>query len=132
MVLALSFAPCEKVMEYLIKLETYLLKEEKSKILDIYRWFKLEYLSSDKGNKTRDFWNVYQRTKDNIPRTPNSLEGFHRHPNTFITTKQSSFIVILSELKNEQTAIENKPFFSLYNEKKRRIGVQRVFEKNKF
>lgn len=60
---------------------------------------------------------MYQRTKDGIPITSNSLEGFNRHLNTFITTKQSSFIVILGKLKNEQTIVENKIFFSLYNEK---------------
>jgi hypothetical protein len=45
------------------------------------------------------------------------LEDFHRHLGTFITTKQSSFTVILSELKNEQTMIENKLFFSLLMKK---------------
>ncbi|KAG0442421.1 hypothetical protein DMUE_0280 [Dictyocoela muelleri] len=116
MMLALSFVPSSEVYIVAARLKTFIIQQKCEDMLALFEWFQAEYLSTETGNKTVSFWNVYERTRSNIPRTTNSLEGYHRHLNTFINTKQSSIIPILNELKNEQIIIENRIFMSLYKE----------------
>lgn len=116
MILALSFVPSADVLIVAARLKKFILQEKSDELLSLFEWFQGEYLSNDTGNKSVSFWNVYERTQLKIPRTTNSLEGYHRHLNTFINTKQSSIITILNELKNEQFIVENKIFMSLYKD----------------
>lgn len=115
MILALSFVKSENVLEYASKLKEFIITEENQNVLDLFEWFYEEYLTNTIGNKSFEFWNVKLRTENNIPRTTNSLEGYHRHLNSLISIKQSSIITILNELKSEQTITENKIFYLLYN-----------------
>ncbi|KAG0434938.1 hypothetical protein DMUE_4967, partial [Dictyocoela muelleri] len=116
MILALSFVSLDKVKEYASKLRIYILQEGSMNVLSLFEWFEAEYLYGTAENKQICFWNAKIRTEQGIPRTTNSLEGYHRHLNTFINTKQSSIIPIINELKNEQAITENKLFLSLYKQ----------------
>lgn len=115
MILALSFVTPEKVGGYSKKLEAYIIEEGNENVLDLFKWFKNEFITNSRRNKKIEFWNIKTRTEENIPRTTNSLEGYHRHLNTLNDVKQTSIIPILNELKNEQTITENKLFYSLKN-----------------
>ncbi|KAG0423913.1 hypothetical protein DMUE_6119, partial [Dictyocoela muelleri] len=117
MILALSFVSTENVLAYAGTLKSYLIQEESEDVLQLYNWFEKEYLKNTIGNKQIEFWNVKDRTERNIPRTTNSIEGFHRHLNTFINVKQPSIHLILNELKNEQTVTDNKLIYSLYKDR---------------
>lgn len=116
MVLSLSFVPPHDVPIVAARLKLFIIQEKSEDVLSLFEWFQSEYLENNTGNKLIAFWNVYERTKSNIPRTTNSLEGYHRHLNTFINVKQTSIIPILNELKNEQFVVENKIFMSLVKE----------------
>ncbi len=116
MILALSFVEVDSVLLYASKLENFIIQQKSTDVLALFRWFEQEYLFSNRGNKILEFWNVKKRTENDIPRTTNSLEGYHRHLNTFINVKQTSIITILNELKNEQCVTENKIFWSLYKD----------------
>jgi hypothetical protein len=106
LILPLSFVPIEHVYTYADRLETYLRSVNSLEVIKLFEWFKGEYLTTENSNKNIGFWNVYTRTKNNIPRTMNSIEGFHRHLNTLVLFKQSSLIFILNELINEQEITE--------------------------
>ncbi|KAG0437612.1 hypothetical protein DMUE_3596 [Dictyocoela muelleri] len=116
MILALSFVPPSDVVIVAARLKSFLVNENIEEVLILFDWFQTEYLLCKTGNKAVHFWNVFERTKFDVPRTTNSLEGYHRHLNTLINIKQSSIITILNELKNEQFVVENKIFMSLYKE----------------
>lgn len=58
--------------------------------------------------------NVYFRTTKNISRTTNSIEGYHRHLDTLVKHKKTSFHLILKALKSEQTLTEVNLLQCLY------------------
>lgn len=122
MILALSFVPTMNVLNEAKKLRSYFLNERKcSQSISILEWFYKQYITSveysTNSNKNISFWNVYSRTISGIPRTSNSLEGYHRHLNCLIMQKQHSILLIGKELIKEQSLIENFLISSLYNSK---------------
>ncbi|KAG0440054.1 hypothetical protein DMUE_2020 [Dictyocoela muelleri] len=121
MILALSFVSFEYVVFYSLRLKSYIQEEKSKEVLQPFEWFNQEYIYNQSRNKSICFWNVKCRTEKKVPRTNNSLECYHRHLNTLVHTKQSSVILILNELKNEQTLTENKIFWSLYKEPVKKI-----------
>lgn len=108
MILALSFVPSAEVFIVAARLKNYIIEERSLDVLMLFEWFQGEYLSNETSNKKISFWNVYERTQNNIPRTTNSLEGYHGHLNSLIDGKQSSIISFINELKSEQLIVENK------------------------
>lgn len=120
LILALSFVPVEKVQNEGDKLRKYFAEEhDNAEILKLYDWFKLNYINDRvNSNKSIEFWNVNCRTLAGIPRTTNSLEGLHRHFNTFVSIKTFCLTKILQELKIEQSITENHLIQSLYDNKK--------------
>ncbi|KAF9761876.1 hypothetical protein NGRA_2361 [Nosema granulosis] len=108
MILSLSFVPLNDVLIVAARLKRYIIEEKSVDVLCLFEWFQTEYLENDVSSKKIVFWNVFERTRQYIPRTTNSLEVYHRHLNTFIDIKQTSIIPILNELKNEQFIVENK------------------------
>ncbi|KAG0435098.1 hypothetical protein DMUE_4887 [Dictyocoela muelleri] len=114
MILSLAFVPIENVKDYALYLKNYLEEQISYELLIIYNWFHQEYLTQIGTNKDIKFWNVYFRTMNDIPRTTNSIEGYHRHLNNLVKHKQTSFHLILKELKSEQTLTEVKLLQCLY------------------
>lgn len=132
MILALAFVPACDVVAQARNLMHYLLEKNHKLVIALYEWFESEYISGTIQNKSINFWNLHERTLKNIPRTTNSLEGFHRHLNTLITSKQTSFHTILIELKNEQTVTNNKILMTLYHEKNKKVDyMQDIISKYK-
>lgn len=116
MILALSFVPIGDVLIMAARLKKYLVTEDSKYVLILFKWFQQEYLSENNGNKSIKFWNAHERTLKRIPKTTNSIEGFHRHLNTLIKIKQSSFLQIGKELIKEQEITELKLLQSLHGE----------------
>ncbi|KAG0442615.1 hypothetical protein DMUE_0139 [Dictyocoela muelleri] len=116
MILAPSFVSFGDVTKYSYKLCIYIVEKGSNDVLNLYKWFKNKYLIILQAIKKSVFVMLRYELKNNIPRTTNSLEGYHRHLNTFINLKQTSILLILNELKNEQAITENKIFLPLYKE----------------
>lgn len=114
MILALSFVPPNEVTIIAARLKAYLVTEKSVNVLRLFEWFQENYLHMESNNKSIFFWNVYERVKKGIPRTSNSIEGYHRHLNSLVQTKQSSFLLIVRKLIDEQTVTEQKLLMSLH------------------
>jgi hypothetical protein len=118
MIIALSFVPPANVKVELEKLRKYFNLEEKNEnILRIFDWFEKQYCNFEKRcltNSSFVFWNVYDRTLNSIPRTSNSIEGYHRHLNARLGIKQQSILKIGRILQEEQLFVENHLIESLY------------------
>lgn len=118
MILVLSFVPVNQVDVEINKLEMFFIENFYKEECILVKWFKINFVVSDLVNKKLEFWNVYERTIENMPRTTNSIEGLHRHYNFLISTKQSNFVKILEELKIEQANAENYFIEYLYLKEK--------------
>ncbi|KAG0441572.1 hypothetical protein DMUE_0950 [Dictyocoela muelleri] len=133
MIMSLAFVTKSSVVEYSLDLEDYFKSNESREALIVFNWFKSEYYNHDKNNISIKFLHVYDRLSNGIPRTTKSIEGYHRHLNTLITHKQSSFYLILKELKSEQTLTEIKLLQSLNkdrnNVKESMVSVIELFYK---
>jgi hypothetical protein len=55
-----------------------------------------------------DEWNVYQRTKDNMPRTNNAVEGWHSGLTKLVAQSKPSLIKFYSKLQEEDMRIRNR------------------------
>ena len=55
-----------------------------------------------------DEWNVYQRTKDNMPRTNNAVEGWHSGLTKLVAQSKPSLIKFYSKLQEEDMWIRNR------------------------
>ncbi|KAG0436223.1 hypothetical protein DMUE_4330 [Dictyocoela muelleri] len=116
MILALSSVPEEEVECEASKLSLYFKEINAAEAQSILLWFSSQYIKNiHRGftNRNIHFLNVYKRSLIGIPRTTNSLEGFHRHLNVLITIKQQSIIKIGGELIKEQTMRDNYLLHSL-------------------
>jgi hypothetical protein len=91
LILALCFVPVHLIDDYIFRLDKYFKFENSGDdILLLLNWFKKDFCNFNNENNHHPlFWSVYERTLKSIPRTTNSLEGYHRHLNaTFTTTKE--------------------------------------------
>jgi hypothetical protein len=79
-------------------------------LLIFYDWFLKHFINEDSCflNHKPSVWSVYERILNNIPRTTNSLEGFHRHLNNVCATNHQSILSIGKELINIQFFSEKK------------------------
>jgi hypothetical protein len=88
MIVCLSFVSKEKIMKYFYILKTKMVKQKEANELAILMWFEKNFLSINYcKNKQYDFWGVHDRVLNEICRTTNSLEGYHRHINALISSK---------------------------------------------
>ncbi len=55
-----------------------------------------------------DEWNVYQRTKDNMPRTNNAVEGWHSGLTKLVAQYKPSLIKFYNKLQEEDMRIRNR------------------------
>ena len=90
--LALAFVPIDQVHEYLLLLIDDEVERGDGFLTEFYlyvqKWYVGQMLNGreiSQGRFPKEMWNMYQRVKDGLPRTNNSLEGWHnafaRHMN---------------------------------------------------
>jgi hypothetical protein len=116
MILSLAFVPTFQLIDYSERLRLYFIRNCVNKmIFTIYDWFIERYLSGHSGNRNEKFWNVYERTINFIPRTSNSIEGFHRFLNSVNDTTSPNLFSLGKELINIQQCTEMFFLRSLYD-----------------
>ena len=81
--LALAFVPPQQVHHYMQLLMIEEINREDRLLVDFITYFQSTYVGQMvngvefPGKYPYHLWNMYQRVKDNLPRTNNSLEGWH-------------------------------------------------------
>lgn len=123
---ALAFVPEYDILKFAKLLYAYFKRENMDEdLITVLNWFIEKFcVSSNNENHNPKFWSVYKRTKDGLPRTTNSLEGYHRHLNCVLNTNNPSVLQfgegILLEYqfncKKMNDSIKN--YWSNYNIKK--------------
>lgn len=138
MILSMAYVPNKNIeQESENLLDFFLNTNAKEAVLNIFFWFESNYLKNKmfKIKKLNDefynFWNVSENILHNLPKTTNSIEGWHRSLNNRVSSKNPSFYEILQILKNEQQLIEIKICESLYSktcEKSTDIDIKNCIE----
>ena len=77
---------------------------------EIVDYFEDTYIGRPNRNGSRRnpqfhvlMWNVYDRTVDNLPRTNNSVEGFHRGFESMLQATKPDVWKILDAIQRQQT-----------------------------
>ncbi|KAF7694747.1 hypothetical protein CDIK_1970 [Cucumispora dikerogammari] len=88
------------------------------------------------SNKDLEFRNVCGWLQSGIPRTTNSVEGYHRHLNSLVGAKQDSLRAIGATLVKEQALVENYLLVSLYSAVSTKVSfhdskIKELFKKRK-
>jgi hypothetical protein len=84
LILSLAFVPHIEIFNKSKLLNSYFERENcGNEIFVFFDWFKRKFIYEDTCvvNHKPEIWSVYERCYLKIPRTTNSLEGFHRHLN---------------------------------------------------
>ena len=108
---ALAFLPPEEVIDTFEDL-----CEDKSIPIDFISYFELTYIGPKRGRRGRreeplypvNFWNVYSRVIQELPRTNNALEGFHSALRTSITSKHPNIWKLIDALRKEESLTQTK------------------------
>jgi hypothetical protein len=109
MLAALAFVPPDRVID---AFET--LQGELPEIQQISDYFEDTYIGRPQRRGRRmplypiSIWNVHSRISENIPRTSNAAEGYHRHLQSSIQSSHPNIWTFLSILKKEQALHEVK------------------------
>jgi hypothetical protein len=135
MFMALAFAPSEQILSLAELLNEYYKRSNaKQEIFDLFMWFKKNFLYNALPNHQPEFWSVFERIKHNIPRTTNSLEGYHRHLNNVCDVTHATLLSLGKELIKEQLLSSKyildsfKGYFSKSVEKNSKEEIEYVVE----
>lgn len=121
LIMALAFVPSNDIQAMGDKLLNYFERENSCEnTYVLFQWFKKKFINAETCsiNHRPEVWSVYMRVKKNLPRTTNSMEGFHRHLNNVCETNHPSILTLGKELVNEQFFSEKKINESLKNIRK--------------
>jgi hypothetical protein len=112
--LSLAFVKQDKVAEYF-----YILKErifqlpDKNLYEDLFNYFEKNYILINEDDLL--FWNMFERVMKDIPRTTNSLEGFHRALNNLFLKSSPDLGLFGEELLKEHLRNKKKMLHALYS-----------------
>ena len=106
MIPALAFLPEDEVIDGFNTLQDYLPDNARP----ILQYFENNYIGDerDNGNGRRNplfpipVWNMHQRTLDNLPRTNNHVEGWHRRFQSDVGAYHPNIWKFLEVLKREE------------------------------
>ncbi|KAG0437181.1 hypothetical protein DMUE_3839 [Dictyocoela muelleri] len=104
--LSLSFVRSDKVKEYFTKIIESISTENKYLYRNIFFYFEKNYINI--SNENLYFWNTYDRTIKTIPRTTNSLEGWHRGLNNLFTRASPDLGLFGEKLQKEYDISQKK------------------------
>jgi len=117
---SLAFVPPERVIEGFNEIASKNLdraqnKIEKEACLKFTSYFQKTYIGEldPIGRRKKPLypiedWNVYHRTRANMPRTNNAVEGWHSGMTKLVAKKNPSLLKFYTKLQEEDTRIRNR------------------------
>lgn len=110
MLLNLAFVPVEDVRNAYIVVKDWIVRKEIINSGDVLDYFETVYIgifSTDliiikEPMYELSFWNVYQRVFNNIPRTTNSVEGWHRSINQKAEIAHPNIARLITLIQDEE------------------------------
>ena len=115
MLAATAFLPPAQVINGFEELTNYLRDHYGEEIEDLLEYFQDSYIGRFRRNAPRhpplfalELWNMYHRTDDELPRTNNSVEGWHRSFQGHIASCHPVFWKFLNILQREESLIRVK------------------------
>ena len=122
MVCALAFVPSNRMEYEFANLTNYFLNNNADEcILELIFYVEKNFLRNyiyiyqDKSNNDEFIFSIYNNTVNGLPRTQNSIEGWHRSLNARTTSKHQSLFNLFKELQHQQNSCEIKIMQSLYS-----------------
>ncbi|KAK7479647.1 hypothetical protein BaRGS_00029113, partial [Batillaria attramentaria] len=109
---ALAFVPPDDVIEAFQQLMDSLDADTEETLSDFLAYFESTWLGIvQRGRRRRPkfdvaMWNVYNRVEDNLPRTNNSVEGWHRAFDQRMSVTHPTLGRLVSKLRKEQASTE--------------------------
>jgi hypothetical protein len=110
MICALAFLPPDVVVEGFESLCDLLREAYDDQIDDLLEYFEDTYIGRYRRNAPRrpamfpiELWNMFHRTHDELPRTNNSIEGWHRGFQAQVSSCHPVFWKFLQILQNEES-----------------------------
>lgn len=113
---ALSFVPEVDVIDsFNIIIESHFFTENEDTLHSIIDYFEDTWIGRPTRNRRRrapkfpiSMWNCFNAVIDDLPKTNNSIEGWHRHFSSLIGAHHPSFWTFVENLKKEQSLNEKK------------------------
>lgn len=98
MLKSLAFVPADKVLKYFKKMEKKVTDES---VKNVYRWFSKNYIDKQTRRYDPDFWTIIDNINENVPRTSNSAEAWHRRFKVIVGKKNTGVYKIIKALAKE-------------------------------
>lgn len=112
MLSALAFVPPQNVEDGFDALTDFIRNIYNNEIDDLLEYFEDTYIGRYRRNAPRreplfniNLWNMYHRTDDELPRTNNSVEGWHRGFQGHLSSCHPTFWRFLNVLKKEESLV---------------------------
>ena len=105
---ALAFVPPDKVLDAFLELMDNLDPASEEQLDEWLTYFEKVWIGEVKRGRRRSplfqqsLWNVHLRVKDNLPRTNNSLEGWHRGFDMRIAITHPTKQKLIYKIRKEQ------------------------------
>lgn len=109
MLAALAFVPPQDVIESFEELSNHINNLENFNVDEVLDYVEDNYIGRLRGNIRRaptfaiDRWNMFHRTFDELPRTNNSVEGWHHSFQATVGVYHPSFWRFLGMIKQEES-----------------------------
>lgn len=112
MIAAIAFVPLNDVINSFDDLSAEIRNQFNADADDILDYFEDNYIGRYRRNAPRrqptfsiELWNMFNRTDDELPRTNNSVEGWHRGFQANVSACHPIFWKFLEVLKTEESII---------------------------
>lgn len=112
MICAVAFLPPDDVVEGFEQLADLIRETYDNQMDDILEYFEDTYIGRYRRNAPRrppmfslNLWNMFHRTYNELPRTNNSVEGWHRRFQSQVSSCHPVFWKFLQMLQNEESLI---------------------------
>ena len=108
MIAALSFVPVGSVIAAFEALQ----KEVPAALEPVMDYFEDNFIGRLQRNRRKqptfalDMWNIHDRVEDDLPRTNNNVEGWHRHMQANVGAHHANIFQFMKILKREQALTE--------------------------
>ena len=109
MIAAPAFVPPQDVINAFEQLADIIRNEHQAGLDDVLDYFEGSYIGTFQRNAPRrpplfpiELWNMFNRTDDELPRTNNSIEGWHHSFHSNVSSCHPSFWKFIEVLQSEE------------------------------